>query len=358
MANSYHLRELKIEVNRECPLRCLHCSSNGAPYALENLDPNRVCEIIREFDSMGGKTLAISGGEPLLYEELPLVLDVCRDVGLEPQFYTTGIAYYKPRISPISTVMLELLKQCGAKVVFSVQGAKAETHDTLTQVIGSFDITIESLRHALTAGICAEVHIVPMAINFEEIADIVHLVTSLGVRKVSWLRFVPQGRGESYRSHLLLNRDQIRQLRVMKHDLQRMYPKVKIRTGSPFNILCPQSPAECVAATSEMAIRPDGYTVPCDAFKQFIGDYRFSNILEHSLAEVWEKSELLNEVRRLKELRYSSICQSCPAYSRCHSGCIAQKSIAAGIITNGKDPDCLLERAEVESEEVETVTVR
>jgi len=357
MAEGYLLRELKIEVTRECPLRCLHCSSNGAPNAPEKLAPDRVCEIIKDFAELGGKALAISGGEPLVYKELPLILAACRDARLKPQVYTTGIASYEACLSPIPKNILGLLRECEAKIIFSIHGANAETHDTLTQVTGSFDTTMASLKLALDYGFCAEVHIVPTSTNLSEIADMVGSLHSMGVRKVSWLRFVPQGRGETYRRQLQLSRDHLRHLKIIKRDLQKTYPDMKIRTGSPFNILCPQYPAECVAATSEMAIRPDGYAVPCDAFKQFVGDYKYSNVLEYSLTEVWEKSELFNEVRQLKELRHNSTCQSCLAYEKCHSGCIAQKSIAAGRITNGRDPDCLIERAEVENEEIKAVTV-
>ena len=355
--NKYHLQELKIELTRDCPLRCLHCSSNGEPHALESLPSRRVIEILNDFIKLGGKTLAISGGEPLIYKELASVLEFCQSAGLNPSLYTTGIAYHYPNLSPIPGDIVTLLKYCGAKAIFSLQGARPETHDALTQVVGSFETALKSIQLTLSSGICTQVHIVPMSINISEIADIVNLVYSLGVRKVSWLRFVPQGRGAINRDQLRLAKTQLKQLRSVKQELQRIYPDMKIRTGSPFNILCPKSPVECVAATSEIAIRPDGNVVPCDAFKQFVGNYKYNNILKHSLSEVWGKSELLNEVRRIRELRYNSQCKTCSAYSRCLSGCIAQKSIAAGRITNGKDPDCLLDHTEVESEKLETVTI-
>ena len=358
MASGYRLRELKIEVNRECPLRCLHCSSNGTPQAPEKLSPSRVSDLIREFVDMGGEVFAISGGEPLVYKDLPLILDVCHTLSIQPDFYTTGICSYGLSLSPISENMLELLGQTHAKVIFGLHGACAKTHDILTQTEGSFDATMTAMQRTLAAGISTEVHVVPTAINFREIDDMIRLLSSIGVKKVSWLRFVPQGRGEVNRALLRLTKEQLKQLKVMKVELQQLCPEVQIRTGTPFNILCPKSPKQCVAGFSELAIRPDGYAVPCDAFKQFKGNYRYSNVLEHSLSEVWEKSELLNEVRQIQELRNNSICASCPAYSRCYSGCLAQKAIAAGRLTNGKDPDCLLESAEVESEEVETVTVR
>lgn len=347
MDSLHDLRELKIEINRECPLRCLHCSSNGEPQAPEKLDASRIADLIREFACIGGESLAISGGEPLLHEDLAQILDVCRGLGIRPNFYTTGIYSNGASLSRIPQDTLELLGQAHAKVIFSLHGATAKTHDTLTQVVGSFDTTIKAMLLVLAAEIPTEVHAVPTAINFTEIGDMVRLIAHMGIKRISWLRFVPQGRGKVNRDLLQLTKEQLRQLAHMKIELQQTYPEVQIRTGSPFNILCPECPAPCVAADSLLTVHSSGYVVPCDAFKQFFGPYRFSSVLEHSLVEVWEKSELLNEVRRIQDSRRNSPCTSCPEYSRCNSGCLAQKAIASGRLTNGKDPDCLLQQVEV-----------
>jgi radical SAM protein with 4Fe4S-binding SPASM domain len=357
MANSYRLRELKIEINRECPLRCLHCSSNGAPQAREKLDSSKVADLIREFADMGGKTVAISGGEPLAYKDLSLILDVCHSLGIRPDLYTSGIFSNGLPLSSISKDTLELFSQTRTRVIFSLHGARAKTHDALTQLIGSFDTTMESIQRTVAAGIAVEVHVVPTAINFGEIADMMRQLAFMDIKKVSWLRFVPQGRGEINRNVLQLSRDQLRQLADARVELQHIYPEVQIRAGSPFNILCTQSPTPCKAGLSVLTICSDGRAVPCDAFKQFRVRDKFGNILEHSLSEVWEKSDLLNSVRQLQQSRCNSPCASCPAYSRCASGCLAQKAIAAGMLTNGRDPECLLERAETESEEIEAVAV-
>ncbi len=357
MRNDYYLRELKIEVNRSCPLWCLHCSSNGMPGACERLEPSRVADLIKEFAYLGGEKLAISGGEPLCYEGLPLILDVCRTSGIQTELYTTGIYSNGGFLRPISEKMLTLLAESGVRVIFSLHGACAKTHDALTRVEGSFNTTITALERTLTAGISAEVHVVPTAINFREIADIVRLLAPINIKKVSWLRFVPQGRGRLNRDALQLSQYQIGQLAQTKAELQHTYQTVEIRTGAPFNILGPECPVPCVAGLSMLTIRPDGRVAPCDAFKQFRAEDGFSHVLVHSLSEAWNKSYLLNQVRRMQELRSSSPCASCPLYARCNSGCLAQKAIASGRLVDGKDPDCLLDRLEVGSGEVEAILV-
>jgi radical SAM protein with 4Fe4S-binding SPASM domain len=156
---------------------------------------------------------------------------------------------------------------------------------------------------------------------------------------------------------LQLSKEQLMQLAEIKVQLQQECQEVKIRTGAPFNILWPECPSPCTAGLSVLVIRPDGRVVPCDAFKQFTISDRFDNILDRSLSEVWEKSELLIEVRKIRESEEDSHCTSCPAYLHCKSGCLAQKAIVAGRLTKGKDPGCLLDRVEVEGGKVKAVAI-
>jgi len=353
----YRLRELKIEVNRNCPLKCLHCSSNGMPHAPEELSPKKVSELVREFAYLGGKKLCISGGEPLCYDELPAIIEVCRNANIETSIYTTGISANGSSFEAISDRMAAFLAECNIRVVFSLHGAYAKTHDTLTQVKGSFKTTMLAMERAIKAGAPVEVHVVPTAINLEEIDDITKLLASMNIRKVSWLRFVPQGRGELNRDRLQLSREQLRQLAKKKRELQQMYQTLQIRTGAPFNILCPPVAIPCEAGLSVLTIKPNGCAVPCDAFKQFRSKDDFGNVLTNSLSEVWNKSYLLNEVRGIHKTRLTSSCASCSLYAQCNSGCLAQKAIAAGKLTDGKDPDCLLNGAEMRCGEVETISV-
>jgi len=305
----------------------------------------------------GGEKVCISGGEPLCYEELPAVIDACRKTNIETAIYTTGISSNGSTLQTISDSMLALLSESDTKIIFSLHGARAKTHDKLTQVEGSFDTTMIAMERAINAGASVEVHVVPTAINFKEIADIIKLLASVNINKVSWLRFVPQGRGQLNRDALQLDKGQLRQLAKTKIKLQEIYKTIQIRTGAPFNILCPQFAVPCEAGLSVLTIRPDGWAAPCDAFKQFRTKDNFSSILCHSLSEVWEKSDLLNEVRRIHEARLTSSCTSCPLYAQCNSGCLAQKAIAAGKLTDGKDPECLLNGVEMRCGKVEAVPV-
>ncbi len=357
MRDGYQLKELKIEVNRDCPLRCLHCSSNGWPKAPDRLNLRKVSELIKEFAYLGGEKLCISGGEPLCYDELSAVINSCQGTNINVSLYTTGIVRNGGPTKPISERMAAFLADTGVKIVFSLHGAHAQTHDMLTQVQGSFDSTMTAIEKTIDAGASVEVHVVPTAINFRELVDIARLADSFNIKKISWLRFVSQGRGFLNKRVLQLSREQLKELDKAKVQVQRICPTVTVRTGAPFNILCPEVPASCEAGRSMLTIGPDGSVSPCDAFKRFTLPDDFGNVLHHSLAEIWHNSYILNSVRALYGSRLSSSCASCSLYSRCNSGCLAQKAIVAGALTDGRDPWCPLGDVEVVRDEIKAITV-
>jgi radical SAM protein with 4Fe4S-binding SPASM domain len=353
----YRLRELKIEVNKTCPLYCLHCSSNGGPRATDCLEPGKVSRLIREFADLGGERLCISGGEPLCYEGLTAVIDSCRGANIEVSLYTTGIIRNGGPPKQIPRRLADFLAESDVRVIFSIHGAYAKTHDMLTQVEGSFDNTTTAIEETIAAGARVEVHVVPTAINFSELLDIAELVDSFGVKKMSWLRFVRQGRGLANKRLLQLSERQLTQLAQVKLQLEQRCPDVAIRTGAPFNILCPEAPATCEAGVSVLTIGPDGTASPCDAFKQFRAPSSFGNVLSSSLVEVWRGSEFLHSIRALHESRSESSCASCHLYTRCNSGCLAQKAIASGNLADDRDPDCPLNRAKAVRGEVKAIAV-
>ncbi len=355
--NNFRLRELKLELNRNCPLYCIHCSSNGMPGAPEELGFTEITKLLNEFVLLGGEKLSISGGEPLCHPSISDVIESSLSLGLETSIYSTGIINPLGQLTSISDDLVRVIAENHIKFIFSIHGSSAETHDHVTQREGSFDATLVSINKLKHAGAIVEAHIVPTNINIDELPELTNLLVSLGIPKVSWLRFVPQGRGETNKPILSLTKQQLYNLTNLKKELALLYPNIEIRTGAPFNILCPEEPVGCSAGINILTIRPDGYAAPCDAFKQFMYDDPFSNILNFSLAEVWHHSNLLNTVRRIQELSPSSSCSSCSQYSRCKSGCIAQKAVAAGMLIDGKDPECLLKGVEVDSEQFERVSV-
>jgi radical SAM protein with 4Fe4S-binding SPASM domain len=328
---------------------------SGAP---ERLDPSILTRLVKEFACIGGEKVCLSGGEPLCYKELQNVIKLCQKENLNISLYTTGITRINGSLQPIDEKTAEFLAKNNVKTIFSLHGAQPSTNDKLTRIPGSFLNTLKTIKRTKNAGVQVELHVVPTALNYNELKDIAKIANSFGIKKISWLRFVPQGRGGLNKNLLQLDNIQIQKLTEIKEEIEQLYPSLIVRTGAPFNILCPEEPASCDAGISILTIRPDGYISPCDAFKRFVKSDRYDNILKNSLSEIWKDSYILNLIRALHNLESTSSCTSCSLYSTCHSGCLAQKAIAAGTLVNGKDPGCPLNNVEVVRGEVEAVTIR
>ena len=231
--NSYRLKELKVEVSRNCPLHCIHCSSNGSPDANDNLDPKIILSLVNEFAYMGGEKLCLSGGEPLCYAGLDSLIRTCNQENIHTVLYTSGVTNNNGSVSYLSERTADILAENDVKVIFSLHGATDTVHDRVTRVPGSFRATIHAIERTLNVRVEVEVHFVPLLINFFEIPDLVKLVSSYNIDRLSLLRFVPQGRGSYYQDILRLPKERLIQLIDMKAAAQQAYPATEIRTGSP-----------------------------------------------------------------------------------------------------------------------------
>lgn len=334
----FRLRELKLEVTHDCNLRCSHCSSLAEPGCGRQMTPAVCRKILDDAASMGVTNVAFSGGEPLLWEDLPGAVGAASGYGMAVDLYTTGNV-------PYATHLLEALQQSGVqRVMFSVFGSDAESHERVTTVRGSYAATMSATTHCVRLGLDTEFHFVPLAHNFSELAKIAEHARELGVKRVSVLRFVPQGRGAATADMQLSktqNLDLRRIIQALRADGHR------IRLGSPYNFLMLRDDPKCCAGIDRLSIGPDLRVFPCDAFKHLPPEVlgvgaEYSNLTHCTLAECWEKAPYLQAVREYLTTDFADECAECSALEDCLSGCMAQKFHAYGKPLKCPDPMCLM----------------
>ncbi|MGO9122197.1 MAG: radical SAM/SPASM domain-containing protein [Desulfomonilaceae bacterium] len=333
----FNLREFKVEVTHQCELNCIHCSSDARPSNTDEMPRNGCLSILSEAAAMGAKEVAFSGGEPLCWPHILDAVATARENGLSVTIYTSGN-------TPRYTEKTNHLGELGVdRLIFSVFGGTAASHERVTRVTGSLDRTLAAMTEAKNIGMNVEVHFVPMSTNFRELGDVVALAKAHGASVVSVLRLVPQGRAALLVGRTLnrvQNLELRRQIQVLRH---RGY---RIRTGSPYNFLMLTDSPKCAAAIDRVIIGPDFHLYPCDAFKQVeagevLGTEDLSLLNGIGLKECWDHSPYLEAVRRYLTTPFQSPCNSCGQLEKCVSGCLAQKVIAHGNFDKHPDPDCL-----------------
>lgn len=333
----FTLRELKIEVTHDCMLQCVHCSSNAIANSGRSMEWPPCEQILDDAVAMGVKEIAFSGGEPLLWEYIQDAVEKSSRHGMETFLYTTGNV-------PSAQITLGNLRSAGlTRTMFSLFGINAKQHEKVTRLEGSYARTLDLASYCVGLGLETEFHFVPMSFNYRSLPGIAELARCMGVKRISVLRLVPQGRGTKEKDRQLSHpenlelRKMIITLRAAGHD---------IRLGSPYNFLMLRDNPRCHSGIDRMTVGPDFRIFPCDAFKHISPEEigvisEYSDLKQYSLSECWEKSPYLGAVRKLLTTEFSNECKICPKLGSCNSGCMAQKFYTYGDLRKCPDPLCL-----------------
>jgi len=336
---TYELNEMKIEVTYNCPLSCVHCSSNASPGNQLSMSTEKCIEIIDSALSMGLQEVAFSGGEPLTWKGIIDVIIYSKSKGLICSIYTTG------NCDNLEELMKKLKTICVDKLIFSLYSDNENEHNRITRKYDSFCNTIKAIKLAKLYNIQTELHFVALASNYKKLIDIAEMTQAYGIKQISVLRFVPQGRGSLIKNFNTLNKEQNLELKNMITDL--CNKGYKIRTGSPFNVLLLNKEPKCMAAQDRLIVAPDLNIYPCDAFKQITsedispGD-EYSNLEKHTIDECWKQSKYFELIRNSILTTPSEPCQSCINKKMCLAGCLAQKYLYYLSLHKNPDPACLI----------------
>lgn len=328
------LKEMKIEVTKKCPLACVHCSSDANEEQILEISTEKSLELIGQAIELGMKELSISGGEPLIWSGIYNIVKFSHDNGIKVNIYTSG------NVRDIDKVFKHLSQNGLTKVIFSLYSDMREEHNRVTRKKDSFDNTLAAINAANNNGIETEIHFVALKKTYHKLEAIVRLSLSLGINQVSVLRFVPQGRGKVLD---VLSRKENEELVSTIKRLRK--EGFKIRTGSPYNVLLLNKDPKCMAAYDRLIISPDLKIYPCDAFKQvssmdIVNTDEYSSVEDDELSVCWERSPYFNRVRRAIQISPEGTCKDCSLFSKCLSGCLAQKYILNQSLDPNRDPAC------------------
>src|SRR5690242_13741413 len=223
------LSELLIEVVKTCPLACVHCSTSSHRNQVDSLSLDVVLRLLREGAALGVEKVVLTGGEPLVWPHLHEAISEATSLGIATVLYTSGVI--DNRLTPLSQAAARTLAECGLKrFIFSIYSDHGEVHDGITRY-GTHRATLDALDNAVATHVPVEIHFVAMRSNFRELAGVVDLARNRGVKKVSVLRFVPQGRGVRIAESEDLSSEHLAELAQSISALRRRYPDILIRAG-------------------------------------------------------------------------------------------------------------------------------
>ena len=295
------LNEITLEVTQQCPNYCIYCSSLSDMTKTGRLEYATLIKVIDDAALLGAKSVILSGGEPFLRKDIVEIVNHIYAKGLKVLIYSSGIYREEDGCIAIPKSILSSLQVKLDEIIFNYETIHPVLYSTIMgNKPSGMQLLDETITTAVGLNIPVEVHLVPMRCNFKQIPEVLDKVYAMGVKKVSFLRLVPQGRVLSNREMILLGYEEQEELKQILDNCQSTYQD-KIRLGLPFAAKC----SNCGTGTNKLTVRYDGHVFPCEAFKDGMMEIEEGitpdNVKEKSLRQIYEESPYLMTIRKWLE---------------------------------------------------------
>ncbi len=315
--HSAHPIYASIELTYACNLACRYCynpverkNQPGKTSAPANgkkpLSYGEIVDVLDQLRDMNVLYLTLTGGEPLLHPRFWEIAKAAKERPFALRLFSNGVLID-------AFVADQIAEFCSNCVEISIHGAKPSTADALTQVKGSFDKQMRALELLRERGVRVYLKCVVTNILEAELDGIQAIGDRFGFPVYFDPVLTVSDDGEAYPLDLLASDEALRKL----------YSDPAFKAGvSPFE----QEPGEfnCTVGSGIISIGPYGDVQPCIQWKQSIG-----NVRDKRIAEMWEDSPLLREVRKINRKLpnilsnfegHSGYCFACPGLSQLRTG--------------------------------------
>lgn len=179
-----------LEITEKCNLTCSHCYADSSPHGelfgkMEYEDWRRV---VNQASALGCRRLQFIGGEPTLHPQLNDMIDHANQRGFELiEVFTNA--------TRIGTNLLGCFQRNHVQVATSFYSDEPTIHEKITHGAGSWQRTVDGIRHILSAGLSLRVGVIETEQNTGHGQRAINFVKNLGVTSVGMDRERGVGRG-------------------------------------------------------------------------------------------------------------------------------------------------------------------
>jgi pyrroloquinoline quinone biosynthesis protein E len=293
---------LVAELTYRCPLQCVYCSN---PVELERhkaeLDTASWLRIVDEAEALGVVQLNLTGGEPLLRDDLEMIVARATARELYTNLITSGV--------PLTRERLARLAQAGlAAVQISLQDTTHEGSEAIAGV-DRYDAKIKAAEWTTSLGLPLTINVVLHRGNLDRVGEFIALSERLGAQRVELANTQYLGWALANRSQLLPTREKLEGARAMADEARaRLRGKMEVLFVLPDYYA--DRPRACMDGWGRrfIVVAPDGLLLPCHAAHTLPG-FDFPRATEASLEHAWNDAEAFERFRG--EAWMPEPCKSC-----------------------------------------------
>ncbi len=323
---------LLLELTYRCPLHCVYCS-NPVNYTrhMNELSTETWTRVMREAREIGAAQLGFSGGEPLMRDDLEVLVKEARSLGFYTNLITSGIGLNEKRIATLHENGLDHIQ-------LSFQDSTRELNDFLTHT-KTFELKLNIARMVKQQGYPIVLNVVLHRQNIDHIEQILAMAERLDVDYLELANTQYYGWAFLNREHLLPSREQIaRAEEATARFRERVRERIRVFFVVPDYY--EERPKPCMNGWGAvfLAIGADGVALPCHQARMLPG-FDFPHVDKASIRWIWYESPAFNRFRGFDWM--DEPCRSCPERFRDFGGCRCQAFLVTSDAAN-TDPVCSL----------------
>jgi pyrroloquinoline quinone biosynthesis protein E len=323
-------RWLLAELTYRCPLHCVFCY-NPLDYTAfgPELSTAEWLRVLREGRALGAVQLGLSGGEPLVRDDLEMLIAEARQLGYYSNLITSGVGLTEGRIAAFKEAGLDHIQ-------LSFQDSTRELNDFLSST-RTFELKSKIAKLIKAHEYPMVLNVVIHRLNVDHVGQILEMAEAIGAEYVELANTQYYGWAHLNRDRLLPTREQLaRAEEITNRFRQKVGGKMRIFFVVPDYF--ENRPKACMNGWGSvfLTIAPDGTALPCHAARMLPG-VDFPNVRDSSLEAIWYESEGFNRYRGYGWMKEP--CRSCPEKVKDFGGCRCQAYLLTGDPANA-DPVC------------------
>jgi len=341
---------------RRCNLRCRHCySASGCEGAPDELTLDQAKTLLRQLKEARCPVVLLSGGEPLLRDDLFDLLGEARRIGLRAVLSSNGTL--------IDQGVAERLAGLDVGYVgISIDGPPT-VHDAFRQARGSFQRALEGIVHCQRVGLRTGLRFTITRENAGHVRFVFDLARDQGIRRICFYHLVRSGRAEAETVPSLaqvrsaveaiiemtaLSAAWIEEVLTVDNHADGPYLLVRMERGGHRRL------DEARALLQEAGGNRVGQGIACVGWEgsvyadQFWRNHALGSILVRPFGEIWQDASdpVLWRLRH-KEQFADTRCQGCTWFALCRGNyrCLGPDPINGDWLN---EPPCYLTDAEIQ----------
>lgn len=338
-----------------CNLKCVHCYADAGEKKRGELTTEEALSFIDDLANIKVPVLLLSGGEPLMREDIFEIVEFAKSKGLYVSLSTNGTLIDDDTAKKLAELKVDY-------VGVSLDGLP-ETNDRFRGLKGAFERALQGIENAMDAGLLTGIRFTVTKFNLKEIPDVIDILLEHKVPRFCLYHLVPSGRADFEIDISFQERRELMDWLFNKAlELRDSREKIELLTTD--------NPADGVFFYLKLKELDEGLAE--DAFEflkyrggdssgfriadvdmfgnvhpnQFWFDYTVGNIREKKFSEIWlnPEDELLVKLRNKLQYIRGERCGKCRFKEVC--GGFRLRALRAGDLW-GDDPSCYLYREEI-----------